>query len=148
MRAPVHSAALFVGAALVASGARVTAQRAPVFTVEDMLGVQTFAGGQSPAASSTGRWIAYVLTDREDEWNIQESRPTGHVFVQALGAPAGAPRALTTGTTHSAFPVWSPDGKRLVFVREDPSGGSLVVWDAESDRLTPIGEPVKSRAHL
>jgi len=148
MRAPVHSVILFLGTVLVASGARATAQRAPVFTVDDVLGVRTFAGGQSPSASLTGRWIAYALTDRADEWNIQEPRPTSHVFVQSLGAPTASPRALTTGTTHSAFPVWSPEGKRLAFVREDASGGRLVVWDAESNRLMPIGEPFKARAYL
>ena len=66
---------------------------APVFTAEDMLAIRTFAGGQPLAVSSTGRWIAYVLTDRDDEWNVQEPRPTGHVYVQALAADGPARRA-------------------------------------------------------
>ena len=98
--------------------ARASAQPGPVFTTEDMLAVRTFAGGQPIAVSSTGRWIAYVLTDRDDEWNVQEPRPTGHVYVQTLsGEGAGAPRALTSGAAHSAFPVWSPDGRQLAFLQ-------------------------------
>jgi dipeptidyl aminopeptidase/acylaminoacyl peptidase len=119
-----------------------------VFTAEDMLNVRTFAGGQPVAVSPNGRWIAYVLTDSDDEWNVQEPRPTGHVYVQALGSTRGAPRALTTGAAHSAFPVWAPDGRRLAFMREDDNGGRVVVWDAERDQQTMVGDPYKARAYL
>ena len=44
------------------------------------------------------------------------------------------PRALTSGAAHSAFPVWSPDGRRLAFIREEQGRGRAVVWDAERDR--------------
>lgn len=140
-------ALLVVG--LVLSAVPVVAQPAPVFTTEDMLAVQTFAGGQPVAVSSTGRWIAYVLTDRADEWNVQEPRPTGHVYVQTLGAgtPGGA-RALTSGAVHSAFPVWSPDGTRLAFIREEQGKGRTVVWDAERDQLKDVGDPLTARTYL
>jgi dipeptidyl aminopeptidase/acylaminoacyl peptidase len=133
----------------LSSAAAVFAQPAPVFTSEDVLAVHTFAGGQPVAVSPAGRWVAYVLTDLNDEWNIQEPRPTGHVVVQALGTDRpGTPRALTTGAAHSSFPVWSPDGRRLAFVREEPSGGRVVVWDADRDVMTPIGEPFAARSYL
>ncbi len=61
-----------------------SAQQARVFTAEDVLSVRTFAGGQPVAVTSDARWIAYVLTDVDDEWNIQEPQPTGYVYVQAL----------------------------------------------------------------
>src|SRR5256885_13500655 len=129
--------------------AAVFAQPAPVFTSEDVLAVHTFAGGQPVAVSPAGRWVAYVLTDVNDEWNIEEPRPTGHVVVQALGTDRpGTPRALTTGAAHSSFPVWSPDGHRLAFVREDVSGGRVIVWDADRDVMTPVGEPFAARAYL
>jgi dipeptidyl aminopeptidase/acylaminoacyl peptidase len=133
----------------LSSPAAARAQSSPVFTTEDMLAVRTFAGGQPLAVSSDGRWVAYVLTDGADEWNIQEPRPTGHVVVQSIGSDrAGMPRALTSGTTHSAFPVWSPDGHRLAFVREEPSGGRVVVWDADRDVITPVGDAFTARAYL
>jgi dipeptidyl aminopeptidase/acylaminoacyl peptidase len=125
------------------------AQRGPVFTVEDMLAVRTFAGGQPIAVASSGRWIAYVLTDRDDEWNVQEARPTGHVYVQMMsGGRAGPPRALTSGAAHSAFPVWSPDGRRLAFIREEQGDGRTVIWDAERDRMTPVGDHFTARVYL
>ena len=43
---------------------RAGAQTGPVFTAEDMLAIRGFAGGQPVAVSSSGRWVAYVLTDR------------------------------------------------------------------------------------
>jgi dipeptidyl aminopeptidase/acylaminoacyl peptidase len=125
-----------------------TAAQPPRFTVEDMLAVRTFAGGQPVAVSSTGRWIAYVLTDLDDEWNIQEGRPTGYVVVQTLGSRAGMPRALTSGAAHSSFPVWSPDGSRLAFIREEKGAGRIVIWDAERDQMTPIGDPLTERIRL
>jgi dipeptidyl aminopeptidase/acylaminoacyl peptidase len=140
-------------AALVLSlctlAARARAQPGPVFTAEDMLAIRALAGGQPVAVSSTGRWIAYVLTDRDDEWNVQEPRPTGHVHVQTLaGGRPGTPRALTSGAAHSAFPVWSPDGRRLAFIREEQGRGRAVVWDAERDQMTPIGDPFAARIYL
>jgi len=128
---------------------RAGAQPGPVFTAEDMLAIRAFAGGQPVAVSSSGRWIAYVLTDRDDEWNVQEPRPTGYVHVQSLsGGRPGAPRALTSGAAHSAFPVWSPDGRRLAFIREEQGRSRAVVWDAERDQMTPIGDPFAARIYL
>ena len=58
---------------------------------------------------------------------------------------AGAPRALTSGAVHSSFPVWSPDGRRLAFIREEQGRGRAVVWDAERDQMTPVGDPFTAR---
>jgi dipeptidyl aminopeptidase/acylaminoacyl peptidase len=140
-------AVVFLGLASLDWRAR--AQAGAVFTAEDMLQVRTFAGGQPLAVSSTGQWIAYVVTDQDDEWNVQEPRPTGHVVVQRLtSGRAGTPRALTSGAAHSAFPVWSPDGRRLAFVREEQGRGRAVIWDAERDQATPVGDSFAARIYL
>jgi len=70
------------------------------------------------------------------------------VFVQALGGAPAPPRALTTGAVHSAFPVWSPDGRRLAFVREEQNQGREVIWDAERDQMTPVGDAFIARMYL
>jgi dipeptidyl aminopeptidase/acylaminoacyl peptidase len=148
MRTRASSIAV-LAVSLCAFSARATAQPAPVFTTENLLAIRGFAGGQPIAVSSTGRWIAFVLTDKDDEWNVQEPRPTGHVYVEAIGGQQpGAPKALTTGAVHGAFPVWSPDGSRLAFVREEGGRGRLVIWDAGGDRQTPIGDPFNARVYL
>jgi len=142
---------LLIGLVFIAGigAAPAGAQPAPVFTAEDMLAMRTFAGGQPIAVASTGRWIAYVLTDNDDEWNVQEPRPTGYIQVLPLGsARAAAPRALTSGAVHSAFPVWSADGRRLAFIREEKGQGRVVVWDSEHDQMTPVGQPFTARAYL
>ncbi len=139
-------AALVLGLSVFPSGAG--AQTRAVLTPEDVLAVQSFAGGQPIAVSSTGRWIAYVVTDKNEDWNVQEPRPTGHVFVQTLGDKPSAPRALTSGAAHSAFPVWSPDGTRLAFVREEQGRGREIVWDAARDQATPVGDAFAARMYV
>ena len=80
---------------------------------------------------------------------MQEPRPTGYVHVVALGGGRPAsPRALTSGAVHSAFPVWSSDGRRLAFIREEKGQGRVVVWDSERDQMMPIGDPLTERTYL
>src|SRR6266850_3801534 len=143
----MRSTTLWIGAVLLSMLPRAAAAaQDAAFNAEDMLAIRTLAGGQPIAVSATGRRIAYVLTDQSDEWNVQEPRPTGYVYVQALtGGRAGAPRALTSGAIHSAFPVWSPDGRRLAFIREEQRRSRVVVWDAERDQMTPIGDTFTAR---
>jgi dipeptidyl aminopeptidase/acylaminoacyl peptidase len=117
-----------------------------VFTFEEMLAVRTFASGQPVAVSSRGKWLAYVVTDLDDEWNVLEPRPTGHLKVQPL--ESGPARALTEGTVHGSYPVWSPDGERLAFFREDATGGRLAVWTASSGELTLLGDAFTGRSYL
>jgi dipeptidyl aminopeptidase/acylaminoacyl peptidase len=143
---PATIAVTVLALSIAPSSAR--AQPRPVFTPEDLLAVRTFAGGQPYAVSSNGRWIAYVVTDQADDWNVQEPRPTGHVFVQVVGGASAPPRALTTGGVHSAFPVWSPDGRRLAFVREEHDRSREIIWDAEPDQMTPVGDVFEGRMYL
>jgi len=146
----MRSTTLWIGAVLLSMLPRAAAAaQDAAFNAEDMLAIRTLAGGQPIAVSATGRRIAYVLTDQSDEWNVQEPRPTGYVYVQTLtSGRASAPRALTSGAIHSAFPVWSPDGRRLAFIREEQRRSRVVVWDAERDQMTPIGDTFTARVYL
>lgn len=65
-------------------------------------------GQFQPSYSPDGKWIAYV------SWS--ESRG-GHVWrVPAIG---GTPERLTSRIGYYQTPVWSPDGKKLVFIGSD-----------------------------
>jgi hypothetical protein len=108
MRCSSRSIAVAVLAlSMTASLAR--AQSRPVFNPEDLVALRAFAGGQPYALSPSGRWIAYVITDQADDWNVQEPRPTGHLYVQALGGAPAVPRTarfrsgrLTAGVSRSS----------------------------------------------
>lgn len=67
--------------------------------------VRNVTGGEEPAWSVTGR-LAFVRSD--------------HLFTS--GARGGAARRLTRGPGLDSGPDWSPDGRRLVFTRENEDG--------------------------
>ena len=91
------------------------------FTAADMLDIVSFSGGQPISVAPDGAWVAYVLPDRDFEWNVLERRSVGYVVVQEItAAGVGEPRTLSEGATRSAFPVWSPDGKKLAFLSKAP----------------------------
>ena len=115
------------------------------FTAADMLGIQSFARGQPVALSRDGAYVAYVLTDIDDEANILERRPTGHIHVMRIGESAAA---LTSGATSSAYPVWSPDGMRLAFFLFDGGGGVLAIWDRKTSETRMLGERFSGKAYL
>ena len=115
------------------------------FTAADMLEIQSFARGQPVALSRDGAYVAYVLTDIDDEANILERRPTGHIHVMRIGE-SGA--ALTSGATSSAYPVWSPDGMRLAFFLFDGGGGVLAIWDRKTSETRMLGERFSGKAYL
>jgi dipeptidyl aminopeptidase/acylaminoacyl peptidase len=53
----------------------------------------------------------------------------------ANGAAAADPVQVTSGPDEDFFPCWSPDGKRLAFVRRSASG--FGVWIAPADGGAP-----------
>ncbi|MFL6122945.1 serine hydrolase [Actinophytocola sp.] len=98
--------------------------------IEDLDGL---AVPSQPALSPDGGWIAYVLrtADAGQDRNVDQ--------LWLVATDGSAPRRLTAGPADAA-PAWSPDGRRLAFVR----GGQLAVLDAgggEPEQLTdlPLG---------
>ncbi|MFQ5720723.1 MAG: prolyl oligopeptidase family serine peptidase, partial [Acidobacteriota bacterium] len=138
-----------VGCLLVLPGADPAAAAVQLpFTAADMLDVVTFAGGQPLSLSPDGRLATFVLPDMDDEWNVQERRPTGFVQVVATSTPLAALTAVTAGNTRSSFPVWSPDGTRLALFVEEGGGNRLAVYEVESRALRRLGEPFDGRPYL
>jgi dipeptidyl aminopeptidase/acylaminoacyl peptidase/CubicO group peptidase (beta-lactamase class C family) len=86
-----------------------------------------------PALTADGSRIAYVLrtSDAAGDRNVDQ--------LWLVDATGGTPRRLTSGPADTA-PAWSPDGRRLAFLRD----GQLTVVDAgggEPEQLTelPLG---------
>ena len=85
-----------------------------------------------PAAvfSPDGRWVAY---------NSDETGLTG-VYVQPYPA-TGAKYPISRG--RASFPVWSPDGKAIVYIDTARSGtGRLVVVNLTTEPTFAFGNPV------
>jgi dipeptidyl aminopeptidase/acylaminoacyl peptidase len=118
---------------------------AATFTAADMLDIVTFSGGQPITLSPDGAWVAYVLPDMTDEWNVLERRPVGYVYVHPL---SGSPRSLSEGPERSSFPVWSPDGRKLALFLEGSDGGQLAVWDRQTGRIQKLGDRFTGRSAL
>ena len=65
--------------------------------------------GQDPRYSPDGKWIAYWVGSRGDDF----LPPAGKMYVMA--ASGGAPKQLCTDFSSASYPVWSSDGKHLLF---------------------------------
>jgi eukaryotic-like serine/threonine-protein kinase len=65
--------------------------------------------GQAPRFSPDGKWIAYWIGSAGDDF----LPPAGKIYV----APAngGVSRQICPDFASASFPVWSPDGSRLLF---------------------------------
>ena len=116
-------------------------------TVDDLL---AFHAVTDPAISPDGRRIAYVVTTRDREANVNRSA------IWLVAATGGTPRQLTRGPRADRAPQWAPDGSWLAFLSDrgekrltqvhgiDPAGGEAwAVTTGEtavsSFRLSPDG---------
>jgi TolB protein len=87
------------------------------------------AAAQAPALSPNGRLLVFVGgTNRPGERSISED---DELYV-ATTAGKGM-RRLTRSPDHEGSASWSPDGKRIVFVRSSPRGTHSTIWTVNSD---------------
>ena len=98
------------------------------FAVEDLLKVRRVS---DPQVSPDGRQAAFVVGDVDLDGN----RVVNQIYVVPVaGGPA---KQLTSGTSSSSAPRWSPDGKKIAFT----TGGQIWVMDNDGDdkkQLTKI----------
>ena len=91
--------------------------------------------GRSPRFSPDGQWAAYY---------IGGARHAAKIYL--VPATGGGPRELGTDVAWAILPVWSPDGKRLLFVgNTDPTGSIAATADWWSVAVG-AGKAVKSGA--
>lgn len=87
-------------------------------------------GGLRPRFSPDGRLVAY--------WDGERSFRSARIFV--ISVAGGQPAQLVPGFQYAAYPVWSPDGHKVLFVGISRAGEQWDWW------LTPIngGAPVRT----
>ncbi len=86
-------------------------------TIDDLLAVK---GVSDPKVSPDGRWVVYVVSKIDKASGKTES----DLFATPLAG--GETRQLTTSPGPDREPVWSPDGKSIVFVSS--RSGSAQLW--------------------
>ena len=87
----------------------------------------------SPSLSPDGNYVAFT-------W----SGPNGDnfdIYVQQIGA--GSPHRLTSDPDNDYGPSWSPDGRKIAFLRRRAGGPAVEVW-----RIAPLGGTERKLADI
>jgi serine/threonine protein kinase len=75
--------------------------------------------------SPDGNQVAFAWNgEKEDNWDI---------YIKLIGSEP--PFRLTTNSAEEGWPVWSPDGRQIAFLRKLPGGRAAVVL------ISPLGGP-------
>ena len=111
-------ASLLVIAAGIVTYYRVTAPKASKLHEMEVLPVTALPGGEyEPAIAPAGDRIAFV-------WDRGLRERSFDIFVRGLNG--GEPQAITNTPASEGSPTWSPDGRRLAFLRYDAGADSGV----------------------
>ena len=81
-----------------------------------------WAGDQQPALSPDGRTLAFARS---------MTRVNSEIYVMPLNdamQPGGEPRQLTYENRASLYPVWSPDGRDIIFSSSLSGGNRGALW--------------------
>ena len=130
MPTPAHSPAcprpgFLALAALTVLGGPLAGQgpRKPA-TIDQVLALRAVS---EVTISPDGRWIAYVVTSRDRDANLNRST------VWAVATDGGAPRQLTRGPRADRAPRWSSDGRYLAFLSDRDSTRRNQVFGIEPE---------------
>jgi len=84
------------------------------------------AWARTPRFSPDGRWIVY--------WTGFPASVVARGIPDALGSilvvpsGGGSPRPLQPGVASARYPIWSPDGERILFLGEESTGEKGLDW--------------------
>jgi serine/threonine-protein kinase len=91
---------------------------------------QLVRGAANSNISPDGRWIAYWSNDGGPR----------EIYVQPFPQTGEKHQVSNTGNTH--YPLWSPDGKQLFYVVDQPAGtGQIVSVDVQTQPRLVFGQP-------
>jgi Tol biopolymer transport system component/DNA-binding winged helix-turn-helix (wHTH) protein len=81
---------------------------------------------RTPRFSPDGRWIAYWTGFPASV--IAGGIPGAVGSIAIVRADGGAPREVATGLASVRYPVWTPDGERLLFLGEENAAANRFDW--------------------
>jgi dipeptidyl aminopeptidase/acylaminoacyl peptidase len=109
------------------------------FTVDDLFGAQDVS---DPQVSPDGQFVAYVVGST----NLKEDKAESRIWMAPLAGGDAIP--LTSETSSSSHPRWSPDGKFLAFLSERDEGKTQIYLlnrlGGEAQRFTDTAQGVES----
>lgn len=111
-------------ASVIPFTARVSQAVGPSLTIEDRVetGPVVVRHVASPALSPDGRRVAFTAVDR----------------LWVMDLPGGEPRRLTTGDAREFMPVWTSDGRSIVYVTWGDAGGHIMRISADGGQPTAL----------
>jgi dipeptidyl aminopeptidase/acylaminoacyl peptidase len=101
----------------------------PPFTPEDLW---NWRQASDPRISPDGSVVAYV-----ESWNDRE-RDTSFSNLWLVASDGRQRRRLTEGAWRDSSPRWSPDSKRLAWIREGDGKGSIYTAAADGGGAAPV----------
>ena len=81
---------------------------------------------RTPRFSPDGRWVVYWTGFPASV--IAGGIPGALGSIAIVSAEGGAPRELSTGLASARYPVWTPDGERILFLGEDDAAAKSFDW--------------------
>jgi len=107
-----------IGLSLIVFASVASAQQSGHYSVEDLLKIRRVG---DPQLSPDGKRVAFTIGDV----NVDANRTLTQIYI--ISSAGGEMRQLTSGTSSSSSPRWSPDGKKIAYVTGDQ------VWVMEPD---------------
>ena len=95
------------------------------YTIEDLLKARRVG---DPQISPDGKRVAFTIGDV----NFDANRVVNQIYVTSIDG--GSAKQLTSGTSSSSAPRWSPDGKKIVYT----TGSQLWVMENDGDHKEQV----------
>jgi dipeptidyl aminopeptidase/acylaminoacyl peptidase len=105
-------------------------------TVDDLWAVKRIG---SPSLSPDGKWAAVDLTS----YDMKENNSTSDIWLIPTSSSVGEKRQLTAHSAKDSGPLWSPDGRTILFLSKREGDDAIQIYlistsGGEARRLTKI----------